>query len=147
MARIPRSALPDGIYHVTSRGVAQSAIFRSDDDRVFFLRLFASVVDRWQWEVHAFCLMGNHYHLVLETSQPHLSGGMQSLNWRYAEAFNDTYLRSGHLFGARFASYVIADEDYLANACTYVVHNPVRAGLCERGADWPWAASRYPIEP
>ena len=147
MARIPRSILPDGIYHVTSRGVAQSTIFRDDDDRLFFLRSFAAVVASWEWHVHALCLMGNHYHLVTETTQPRLSAGMQRLNWLYAEYFNDKYVRSGHLFGARFTSRVIEDEAYLATACTYVVQNPVRAGLCKTAADWPWGASRYGLEP
>ena len=98
MARIPRSVLPDGIYHVTSRGVARSVIFHDDEDRLFFLRLLAAVVVRREWDVHSFCLMGNHYHLVVETTQPRLSAGMQRLNWLYAEYFNDKYALSGHLF-------------------------------------------------
>ena len=146
MARLPRAVLPDGIYHVTTRGVARSWIYLDRDDRRYFMRLLADVVHRLAWRMYAMCLMTTHYHLVLEATRPRLSGGMQRLNGRYAEAFNARYERRGHLFGDRFAARVLESEEYLAAACRYVVLNPVRAGLCERAADWPWSASRFGLD-
>ena len=86
--------------------------------------------------------MTNHYHLVVETELEHLSAGMQRLNGVYAQAFNRRNKRWGHLFGERFASWVVEDENHLARTIEYVLHNPVRAGLVDRPEDWPWSASR-----
>jgi REP element-mobilizing transposase RayT len=87
-------------------------------------------------------LLTNHYHLIVETLLKSLSRGLHRLNGVYAQAFNGRYARSGHLFGDRFAAFVIRDEDHLRNACDYVRQNPVRAGLCEEASKWPWAGSR-----
>jgi len=141
--RILRTTLPDGYFHVTSRGVARRRIFLDEDDCLFFLSLLAETADRYVWEVYALCLMENHYHLVVEATREHLSDGMQWLNGVYAQEFNQRYGRWGHLFGARFASWVVASEEHLYAACRYVLENPVRAGLCERPEDWPWSASRW----
>lgn len=143
MPRLPRSLLPDGIYHVTSRGVEHRLIFLDDDDRRLFLTLLLEVVEAFGWQVHALCLMGTHYHLVVECTRRDLSDGMQELNGRYAQSFNVKYGRWGHLFGDRFASRLIRDEQHLAAACRYVVGNPPAAGLCERPEDWPWSHTRY----
>jgi putative transposase len=146
MARRPRSLLPDGIYHVGTRGVDQCTVYVDDDDRCDFLRLLSSVVDDYEWEMHTMCLMTNHYHLVVEAERPFLSLGMQRLNGRYAEDFNSKFKRTGHLWGDRFWVRLVEDEEYLAEVCQYVVNNPVRAGLCARAADWPWSHSRYGLE-
>ncbi len=143
MARLPRSVLPDGIYHVGTRGVDQCTVYVDDRDRRTFLRLLASVVADYEWHMHTMCLMTNHYHLVVETERLFLSLGMQRLNGRYAETFNRKFERTGHLWGDRFWVRLVRDEEHLADVCTYVVNNPVRAGLCARAADWPWSASRY----
>ena len=137
-----RSDLPDGIFHVTTRGVDSCAIYRDDVDRISFLRLFAGVVNRFGWRSYAFCLMGTHYHLVVETTRARLSAGLQRLNGVYAQRFNRRHRRTGHLFGDRFASWVVNDEDHLLSACRYVLENPVRAGLCEYVEDWPWSGTR-----
>ena len=129
-----------------ARGVARAAIYRDDDDRRFFLRLVLNVVERWRWDFHALCLMGNHYHFVIDASREALSAGMQRLNGVYARAFNDRYDRRGHLFGDRFACRIVEDEAYLHELCAYVLDNPVRAGLCTRPQDWPWSWSRYGFE-
>jgi REP element-mobilizing transposase RayT len=143
MPRLPRYALPaEGVYHVTTRGVARSAISRDDDDRLLFLALLAQVVRRTDWESHVFCLMPNHYHLVVGTQLDLLSHGLHRLNGIYAQAFNQRHARSGHLFGDRFAAFAIRDEEHLREAREYVLQNPVRAGLCEHAADWPWSGSR-----
>jgi REP element-mobilizing transposase RayT len=141
--RRPRKQLPpSGVYHVTTRGVARTAIFLDDDERRLFLRLFADAVRLHDWVCHAFCLMTTHYHLVVETELWRLSAGMQRLNGVYALAFNRRHRRSGHLFGDRFAAWVPTDDDHLRDTCEYVLQNPVRAGLCEHAGDWPWAVAR-----
>ena len=137
MARPLRSLLPDGVYHVTTRGVARRPIYRGDDDRRFFLAVLLAVTRAWRWRCHAFCLMGNHYHLVVESTREALSRGMHRLNGHYAEEFNAKYARTGHLFGDRFVTRLIEEDEYLEDACRYVLFNPVRAGLCAGPAEWP----------
>jgi putative transposase len=144
MARVARSSLPDGIFHVYARGIAGSLpLFADDDDRRFFLALLARCVDAFRWRCHAFALLSTHYHLVVETTRANLSAGLHRLNWRYADHVNDRYERFGHVFASRFQARVIETEEYLYDACTYVLQNPVRAGLCDRPEDWPWTYSRY----
>jgi putative transposase len=142
MPRPLRQDLPDGIYHVTARGVDRDAVFCDDADRVLFLRLLSETVDRHKWTCHAFCLMGTHYHLVVETSQAALSRGLHRLNGLYAQLFNRRHDRSGHLFGGRFHAWVLDDEEHFRHACEYVAQNPVRAGLCRQAEDWPWSSVR-----
>jgi putative transposase len=143
MARRKRSLLPDGIYHLGTRGVDRCTVYVDDADRRRFLALLASVVEDYEWHMHTMCLMTNHYHLVVETERLFLSLGMQRLNGRYAEDFNAKFKRTGHLWGDRFWVRLVEDDDYLLKVCEYVVNNPVRAGFCARAADWPWSASRY----
>jgi putative transposase len=143
MARLPRNVLPpEGVYHLTARGVERRRIYLDDDDHRTFLALFAWVVDRYEWRCHAFCLMPNHYHLVVEAFLAHVSAGMRRLNGVYAQQFNGRHRRWGHLFGERFAAWVVRDDDHLEQACLYVLDNPVRAGLCADAADWPWSGYR-----
>jgi putative transposase len=143
MPRQPRSLLGDGIFHVTARGVARSALFLDRADFAGFAVLLASVVERFRWGCHAYCLMPNHYHLVVETPRLKLSRGMHRLNFLYAQSFNDRYDRVGHLFQNRFGARLIESTEYLADACTYVRMNPVRAGLCRSADDWPWSGPGY----
>jgi len=144
MPRLPRCHLPErAIFHVTARGVDRVAISRDDDDRRLFLTLLVRMTRRTDWDCHAFCLMPNHHHLILETHQDLLSYGLRCLNGRYAQAFNQRHGRTGHLFGDRYAAFVIADDDHLRAATEYVLQNPVRAGLCRRAADWPWSGARH----
>ena len=148
MARLPRNVLAEGrFFHVTARGVAREAVFRDREDRLEFLGLLATAVRRHDWQTHAYCLMGNHLHLVVEAGLAQLSRGMHLLLGAYAQRFNERHGRVGHLFGDRFAARLIASEEYLATACGYVLLNPVRAGLCETAGEWPWSASRYSIVP
>lgn len=146
MPRQARRLVLDGIYHVTSRGVARSLTFRDRDDHVLFLRLLLAAVTHWGWTFHVLCLMPNHYHLIVETTGPRLSAGMHEANGVYAQRFNAKYDRSGHLFGDRFQTRLIETQDHLEAACRYALDNPVRAGLCATAADWPWSRSRYGFE-
>lgn len=139
MPRQPRTFLGDGTFHVTARGVARMAIYRDGADYAGFLALLESTVARFPWLLHAFCLMPNHYHLVVEATCRALSNGMHRLNGLYAQGFNDLYERTGHVFQNRFGARRVEEEKDLARVCVYVLQNPVRAGLCERAEDWPWS--------
>jgi putative transposase len=143
MARLPRSVFPDGTYHVGTRGAGGIRVYRCVDDRRRFLRLLADVVERNRWLVHAFCLMTNHYHLVVEAGLEDLSDGFHRLNGIYAQTFNRRYARRGHLWGDRFWSGLVETDDELEATCRYVLANPVRAGLCRVPAEWRWSASRH----
>jgi putative transposase len=146
MPRLTRSELPDGIYHVTTRGVERRKIFLDDDDHRFLLGLLDATTVPPHWTLHARCLMPNHFHLVVETTPVQLSAAMRRLNGRYAEGFNAKYDRAGHLFGGRFGVRVVESDAHLESACRYVILNPVRAGLCKTAADWPWSWSRYGLD-
>jgi REP element-mobilizing transposase RayT len=143
MPRILRTTLPDGYFHVYARGVAETSVFTDVEDRRSFLALLLTATRRYGWRLDTLCLMMTHYHFVLDSARERLSAGMQWLNGVYAQGFNRRHGRHGHLFGGRFGSRAIEDEDYLPTVCDYVLLNPVRAGLCERASDWPWSASRY----
>lgn len=142
MARPLRSLYSPGYYHVFARGVNRCAIFRTRADRLEFLRLLADARARYGWNCWAFCLMGNHYHLVIEAAQPRLSSGIQWLNGVYAARFNRAHGRVGHLFGGRFGAIAIESEEQLSVTCDYVIHNPVRAGICATASEWPWSRTR-----
>jgi REP element-mobilizing transposase RayT len=141
MPRLPRGALPDGVYHVTSRGAGRADIFLDDLDRFAFMHLLRRTAGRFSWNCHAYCLMTNHYHLVVETRTHLLSAGMHRLNGIYAQQLNARQERTGHVFESRFRSRLVEREAHLANTCRYVMDNPVRAGICARAEDWPWSGS------
>jgi len=146
MTRVPRSTLPDGFFHVSARGVdRETPLFRDASDRTTFLHLLRSAADRNEWACHALCVMSTHYHLVVESTREQLSSGLQLLNCGYATHFNRRYGRFGHAFAGRFSARAIESEEYLREACAYVLLNPVKAGLCERAEDWPWSYSRYGV--
>jgi REP-associated tyrosine transposase len=133
---------PGGIYNVGSRGNNKETIFHDDIDRLEFLRLLAKVVIRHDWRGWAYCLMGNHFHLVLQIPQSGLSSGMQELNTGYAIRTNKRYRRTGHLVRNRFYSKLVKEDAHLLELCRYVVLNPVRAGLCGSPAEWQWSSYR-----
>ncbi|HEV7641141.1 MAG TPA: transposase [Gaiellaceae bacterium] len=139
MPRPPRSVLsPVGVYHVTSRGVARQEIVRDDHDRRAFRRQLNAARLRHRWLVYAWCLMTNHYHLVVVCDLERLSRGLHLLNFHHAQTFNARHDRVGHLFQGRFDARVIEGDEHLAAVCGYVLDNPVRAGLCDGSTDWPW---------
>ena len=146
MPRPLRRDLPDGFFHVFARGVAGCAIYADDDDRRTFLAILGAALTRTRVEPHALCLMGTHYHLVAEGSVTELSRLLHRVHGTYAQAFNGRHDRFGHLFADRFSARAVESEEHLAEACRYVVLNPLRAGLVESPADWPWSRSRYPLD-
>lgn len=140
MPRPIRIQEPGAIYHVYARGNARAAIFIDDRDRHNFLYMLAATVRAFGWLCHAYCLMGNHFHLIIETPLPNLSRGMHHLDSRYAQRFNWRHGRVGHVFQNRFKSSIIQRERYFLEACRYVVLNPVRAGLVRGPGDWQWSS-------
>ena len=135
MPRLPRCLLPTpALYLVTSRGVERRRIVLDHIDRAWWRRTLYEAARRFDWILHAWILLDNHFHLVLETVQPDLSDGMQLLNGLHAQRFNRRYDRVGHLFQGRFDSRVIDSDEYLAAACHYVYENATRVGL----HDWSW---------
>jgi REP element-mobilizing transposase RayT len=113
-----------------------------DRDRAQFLTLLAHVIDRYGWLCHAYCVMDNHYHLLLETPQPNLSQGMRQLNGRYTQAFNRRHRRVGHLLQGRFTAILVEKEAHLLELCRYVVLNPVRAKMVTHPRLWTWSSYR-----
>jgi REP element-mobilizing transposase RayT len=144
MARPLRIEFPGAVYHVTARGDGRQAIFRDDADREKFLAVLEGTVTLRKWICHAYCLMGNHYHLIIETPEANLSRGMRSLNGEYTQAFNRRHRRAGHVFQGRFKAVLVEKERHLLELCRYVVFNPVRArGMgVKRPEDWPWSSYR-----
>ena len=142
MARPPRLEFAGAVYHVTSRGNARQDIVADDEDRRAFLRLVAHVVDRYGWLCHAYCLMDNHYHLLIETPQPNLSRGMRQLNGRYTQSYNRRHRRVGHLLQGRFKAILVEKDAHLLELCRYVVLNPVRAKLVAHPRRWRWSSYR-----
>lgn len=135
MARQLRIEYAGAIYHVMSRGDRKEAIFVDDEDRRGFLRTLGDACERAGWEVHAYCLMGNHFHLVVETPKPTLVSGMKWFLGTYTQRFNARHSVRGHLFAGRFKSVLVdeGDDFYLRVVCDYVHLNPVRAGMLEEG--------------
>jgi putative transposase len=142
MSRPLRIEYPGAVYHITSRGDARRPIFRDDKDRLMFLDVLASIVCRFNWLCHAYCLMNNHYHLVIETPEGNLSRGMRQLNGVYTQRFNRRYRKPGHVFQGRYKAIVVEKESYLLELCRYVVLNPVRAKAAVRPEAWMWSSYR-----
>ena len=142
MARPLRVEYPGALYHVTSRGNARQEVFWDDVDRRMFLEVLSLVIERLGWLCHAYCLMPNHYHLLVETPHGGLSRGMQYLNGVYTQRFNRRHGRVGHLFQGRFTAILVEKESHLLEVARYVVLNPVRAGTVRAAKDWPWSSYR-----
>lgn len=142
MARPLRLTFAGGLYHVTARGNERKAIVRDDTDRARFLDTLAAMVERYRVRCHAWVLMDNHYHLLLETPSPNLSQALRHLNGVYTQAFNRRHRRVGHLFQGRFKAIVVEKDAYLLELCRYVVLNPVRAGVVTTARAYPWSSYR-----
>ena len=142
MARPLRIEYPGAFYHVTSRGNAQADIYLGDSDRELFLDTLAGVIRRFGWVCHAYCLMDNHYHLVIETPEANLSQGMRQLNGIYTQRFNRRHHRVGHVFQGRYKAILVERDAYLLELLRYVVLNPVRAGMVKDAGAWAWSSYR-----
>jgi len=142
MARPLRIEFPGALYHVTSRGNAREPIFFGDVDRESFLRILGDAIQRCHWVCHAYCLMPNHYHLLVETPEVNLSRGMRQVNGVYTQRFNRTHDRVGHVLQGRFGAVLVERDTHLLELARYVVLNPVRAGLADRAEAYPWSSLR-----
>ena len=142
MARPLRIEYPNAVYHITSRGNAQQKVFVKDADRTAFLEILAKAMDRFNWRCHAYCLMGNHYHLLIETVDPTLARGMRHLNGVYTQTFNRYHRRSGHLFQGRYKAILVEKDSHLLELARYIVLNPVRAQMVRSCKDWKWSSYR-----
>ncbi len=142
MARPLRLQFAGALYHLTSRGDRREDIYENDDDRKNFLSILESICEVHNWVCHTYCLMDNHYHLLIETPDGNLARGMRQLNGVYTQAFNRQHGRAGHVFQGRYKAIVVEKESYLLELSRYVVLNPVRAGMVRSVRDWPWSSYR-----
>lgn len=142
MTRPLRIEYPGAVYHVTSRGNAQQDIFLDDEDRNAFLGVLAQAVARFNWLCHAYCLMSNHYHLLIETIDATLARGMHHLNGVYTQRFNQRHSRAGHVFQGRYTAILVEKEAHLLELARYVVLNPVRAKMVRSCKGWHWSSYR-----
>jgi REP-associated tyrosine transposase len=148
MARPLRIEYPGAIYHVLSRGDRREAIVKNDADRELFFELLERTCRRTGWQIHAYCLMSNHFHLVVETPRSNLSAGMQWLLGAYTQQFNRRHRLCGHLFGGRYKALLVDGRRgaYLRQVCDYVHLNPVRAGMLgdkEKVHSYRWSSCAH----
>jgi putative transposase len=142
MARSLRLQFPDAVYHVTSRGDRRENIFEDDYDRQAFLAVVAQALERFSAMALAYCLMDNHYHLVIYTRLANLSALMRHINGIVTQSHNRRHGKVGHLFQGRFKAIVVDQDNYLLEVCRYVDLNPVRAGLVGSPGEWAWSSYR-----
>jgi len=140
MGRAWRIEYEGALYHILSRGNEQKDIFYDDQDRLLFLKTIGEMSERFEIDVFAYVLMGNHYHLLLKTNRANLSKSMQWLGVTYTRRFNLRHFRSGHLFQGRFKSIIVQNDAYLMRLSCYIHRNPIRAGIVERLADYRWSS-------
>ena len=143
MARPLRIEYPGAVYHIMSRGNASVDIFKDSQDREYFLKTIQRIIERFNVRLYAYCLMNNHYHLVVETPDGNLTRCMHYLNFRYSQWFNFRHSRVGHLFQGRYKSIVVEKNSYLLEVIRYVSLNPVRASICPDPENYEW--SSYPV--
>lgn len=140
MARPLRIEFPGAIYHVTARGNARTAIYHDEADRKVFLTTLGETVTRFGWRCHAYCLMDNHYHLLVETPEANLSRGMRQLNGVYTQRFNRRHGQVGHTFQGRYKAIAVERESYLLELARYIVLNPVRARMLKHPGRYRWSS-------
>ncbi len=145
MSRPIRIEFANALYHVTARGDRREDIFEDDLDRQMFLATLEQAVTQFNWICHAWCLMDNHYHLLVQTPDGNLSKGMRQLNGVYTQASNRRHRRVGHLFQGRFKAILVDSDAYLLELTRYIVLNPVRAGMAKKASDWPWSSYRASV--
>jgi REP element-mobilizing transposase RayT len=143
MARPLRIEFPGAIYHVTSRGNERKTVFKSQRDREKFLSYLESATERYEAVIHVYCLMDNHYHLLIETPAGNLSQIMHHVNGAYTTYFNTKQSRAGHLFQGRYKAILIDADEYAKELSRYIHLNPVRVGIAENPAEYKWSSCQY----
>lgn len=140
MSRPLRIEFPGAHYHVMSRGNARQLVFLDDTDHHAYLDLLGECCVRFDWHCHAFCLMPNHVHLLLETRAANLSRGMRHLNGVFTQRYNERRERVGHLFQGRYKALLVDHDAYLIGLVRYILRNPLEAGLVADPARWRWSS-------
>ncbi len=143
MARPLRIEYPGAFYHVTARGNEQKDIFKSQRDREKFLSYLETAVLRYDAVIHTYCLMNNHYHLMVETPRGNLSQIMKHINSSYTNYYNVKRKRAGHLLQGRYKAILVDADEYATELSRYIHLNPVRIGIAEHPEDYPWSSCRY----
>ena len=143
MSRPLRIQFPGAWYHVMNRGARKQVTFQDDSDRKDFLSLLKAIHHRYQIEIHAYCLMGNHYHLMVRIKLPNLSQAMRHLNGVYTQRYNKRHNIDGPLFRGRYKAILVDAEDYLLRLSRYIHLNPVSDGFVNKPEDYPWSSYRY----
>lgn len=142
MARPLRIEFPGALYHITVRGDRQEPIYEDNQDRQYFIELLGQVIIQGNWICHAYCLMDNHFHLMIETPDGNLAKGMRQLNGVYTQSSNLRHHRVGHLFQGRYKAILVDRDAYLLELARYTPLNPVRAGMVKHPGNWPWSSYR-----
>jgi putative transposase len=142
MTRPLRLEFPGALYHVTRRGNACASIYADDADRESFLALLTQVVQRYDWLCHAYYLMENHYHLLIETPEGNLSHGMRQVHGLSTQDDNRRHDQVGHVFQGRYKAIVVERDSYLLVLCRYIVLNPIRAGMARTAQEYRWSSYR-----
>lgn len=142
MARPLRIEYRGAHYHITSRGDRREVIYIDNGDREIFLSLLGEVCSRFNWIVYSYCLMDNHYHLLVETPDANLAKGMRQLNGVYTQRYNRRHGQVGHLFQGRYKAILVQKETYLMELSRYIVLNPLRAGIVKKPEGWRWSSHR-----
>lgn len=140
MSRPLRLEVPGGLYHVTSRGDRREDIYHDDTDRLAWLSVLGQTCERYNWLIHAWCQMNNHYHMIIETVEGNLSAGMRHVNGVYTQAVNRRHDRSGHVYQGRYKAILVERDSYLLELSRYVVLNPVRAAMVKHARQWKWSS-------
>ena len=142
MARPLRIQYPGAMYHIISRGNGRMTIFHNDKDWMKFIQFMERVIEKYNWICYAYCLMGNHYHMLLETPDANMVPGMKQLNQFYSQFYNWKYRRVGSVLQGRYKSWLVEREAKFLDNCRYIVNNPVEAGLIDHPSEWMWSSFR-----
>ncbi|WP_372882325.1 transposase [Psychromonas sp.] len=140
MSRPLRLEFAGALYHVTSRGNERKTIYHQEDDFDLFLKILSDVCEQFNWVIHAYCLMTNHYHFLVETPDANLSKGMRQLNGVFTQSINRKHHRVGHLFQGRYKAILVDKDAYLLELCRYIILNPVRARMVDSPSEWLWSS-------
>jgi putative transposase len=140
MGHPPREEEEGAVHHVFARGNGRQNIYIDDADCRTYLAMLRAVVKRYRWRCLAYCLMGNHVHLLIETPEANLGAGMRRLHGPYAKSFNQRHGRVGHLFQGRYGAVRVDDDEQIWATAAYIALNPVAAGLCDAARDWRWGS-------
>ena len=142
MARTGRKQSSTGIYHVMLRGINRSQIFLDDEDNRHFLDVLVQCREAHFFRLYAYCLMGNHVHLLIQIGEEPLEQLMKRIGTRYVVWYNAKYCRTGHLFQDRYRSEPVQNDAYFLTALRYILNNPVKAGICRQAETYPWSSAR-----